>query len=55
MYAQFGIDAPKWSQISTYWVDRLIKDPQLAKQFSDAATARTAELDAAFETAFPVS
>ena len=55
MYTQFDIDAPKWSQISTYWVDRLIKDPQLAKQFGDAANARTAELDAAFETAFPVS
>jgi hypothetical protein len=53
MYAKFGIDAPKWSQISTYWVDALIQDPALAKQFSDAANARVLELDAEYEASHP--
>jgi hypothetical protein len=53
MYAKFGIDAPKWSQISTYWVDALIKDPQLAKQYNDACVARIAVLDAEFKAAHP--
>jgi hypothetical protein len=55
MYAKFGIDAPKWSQISTYWVDRLTKDPQLATQFGDAAKARMLELDADFGAAHPAA
>ena len=53
MYAKFGIDAPKWSQISTFWVDRLIKDTELSVKFSDAANARMAELDVEYEAAHP--
>jgi hypothetical protein len=53
MYAKFGIDAPKWSQISTYWVGRLTTEPELAATFSDAAKARMSELDAEFERTHP--
>jgi hypothetical protein len=48
MYEKFGIDAPKWSQISTDWVEKLGKDPQLAKQFGDRFVARIKELDQAY-------
>lgn len=36
MYARFDIDPIKWSQISTHWVDKLAKDPQLGAKFSVA-------------------
>jgi hypothetical protein len=45
MYERFGIDAPKWSQISTHWVEKLGTDPQLAKDFGDRFVARIKELD----------
>ncbi len=45
MYERFGIDAPKWSQISTDWVDKLGKDPVLADQFGKKFIARIKELD----------
>jgi hypothetical protein len=45
MYERFGIDAPKWSQISTDWVERLGNDPQLGKEFGDKFVARIKELD----------
>lgn len=45
MYERFGIDAPKWSQISTDWVDKLGKDPVLAKAFGERFVARIKELD----------
>jgi hypothetical protein len=45
MYERFGIDAPKWSQISTDWVDRLTKDPALGASFGDRFVARIKELD----------
>jgi len=45
MYARFGIDAPKWSQISTDWVERLNQDPALGKEFGDRFVARIKELD----------
>jgi hypothetical protein len=48
MYARFGIDAPKWSQISTHWVDRLIKDPQLGTDYGQKVRARVKELDDAY-------
>jgi len=48
MYERFGIDAPKWSQISTAWVERLGKDPQLGKEFGDRFIARIKELDDAY-------
>jgi hypothetical protein len=48
MYARFGIDAPKWSQISTHWVDRLTKDPQLGADYGRKVRARVKELDDAY-------
>jgi hypothetical protein len=45
MYARFGIDAPKWSQISTDWVEALNRDPELGARFGDAFVARIKELD----------
>lgn len=45
MYERFGINAPKWSQISTDWVERLGQDPVLAKDFGDRYIARIKELD----------
>jgi hypothetical protein len=45
MYERFGINAPKWSQISTDWVAKLGQDPALGKQFGDRFVARIAELD----------
>ena len=45
MYARFGIDAPKWSQISTHWVNRLTKDPQLGADYGQKVRARVKELD----------
>lgn len=53
MYRAFGIDAPKWSQISTHWVDEFAKDPQLGARFGDTVQARVAELDAEFEATNP--
>lgn len=48
MYARFGIDAIDWSQISTYWTDRLRTDIALGSDFAGRVSARVAELDAAF-------
>ena len=45
MYAKFGIDVQKWSQISTHWVDRLTKDPQLGAEYGRKVRARVKELD----------
>lgn len=45
MYARFGINAPKWSQISTDWVERLNGDPALGAAFGDRFVARIKELD----------
>lgn len=45
MYERFGINAPKWSQISTDWVDRLTKDEQLGAAFGERFVARIKELD----------
>ena len=46
MYAKFNIDPPKWSQISTYWVDRLTKETDLATDYAEKCRARIKELDA---------
>lgn len=46
MYTKFNIDPPKWSQISTYRVDRLTKEPTLATNYSERCRARIKELDA---------
>lgn len=46
MYAKFNIDPPKWSQISTYWVGRLTKEPTLATDYAERCRARIKELDA---------
>jgi len=48
MYSRFGIDAPKWSQISTHWVDRLTKDTQLGADYGRKVRARVKELDDAY-------
>jgi hypothetical protein len=48
MYAKFGINPQKWSQISTDWVERLTKDPLLAKDFADRCKIRIKELDNEF-------
>lgn len=48
MYARFGIDVYAWSQISTYWVDRLRTDIQLGDDFARRTKARIEELDASF-------
>lgn len=48
MYAKFSIDPPKWSQISTHWVDKLTKDPGLATQYGEKVRARVKELDAEY-------
>ena len=45
MYARFGIDAPKWSQISTDWVETLNRDPERGGAFGDRFVARIKELD----------
>ena len=45
MYARFGINAPKWSQISTDWVERLGQDPELGAAFGDRCIDRIKELD----------
>jgi hypothetical protein len=45
MYARFGISAPKWSQISTAWVEGLNQDPALGADFGDRFVARIKELD----------
>lgn len=46
MYATFNIDVYKWSQISTYWVDALTKDPQLGAQFEKAVKQEIEILEA---------
>lgn len=51
MYARFGIDAPRWSQISTHWVGRLTSDPGLAARYGERTRARVAELDADWQAA----
>ena len=45
MYERFGINAPKWSQISTDWVERLNADPALYKRYGDECVARIKALD----------
>lgn len=45
MYAKFGINPQKWSQISTDWVEKLTKDPLLARDFADRCKIRIKELD----------
>ncbi|MBS1796680.1 MAG: hypothetical protein JSS81_22810 [Acidobacteria bacterium] len=45
MYARFGINPQKWSQISTDWVDRLTKDPPLGAEFGEKCRARIKQLD----------
>jgi len=45
MYTRFAINAPKWSQISTDWVEALNRDPAMGKEFGDRLVARIKELD----------
>jgi hypothetical protein len=48
MYAKFGINPQKWSQISTDWVDKLTKNPQLAAEYAEKCRLRIKELDNEF-------
>lgn len=48
MYQKFKLNTARWSQISTYWVDRLGKDPQLASHYSRRVRERVAQLDAEY-------
>lgn len=48
MYARFNIDVNGWSQISTYWVGELTKDPQLGSEYGTKVRARVKELDEQF-------
>ncbi|MEO6391154.1 MAG: hypothetical protein ABIP75_04825, partial [Pyrinomonadaceae bacterium] len=48
MYARFNIDVSKWSQISTFWVDKLTKDPPLGADYGNKVCARVKELDDEF-------
>jgi hypothetical protein len=54
MYAAFGITVIDWSQISSYWVDRIRADTQLAADFARRMKARMDELDAEFLASLPV-
>ena len=45
MYERFGINAPKWSQISTDWVNYLTSNPDVQAEFGDRFIARIKELD----------
>lgn len=45
MYAAFGISVVDWSQISTYWADRLRTDVQLGADFAERTRARIQQLD----------
>lgn len=46
MYAYYGIDVQKWSQISMYWVDQLTKDQALSTRFGNDTQALREQLDA---------
>lgn len=46
MYAKFGINPQKWSQISTHWVDKLTKDPVLGSDYAKKTRASVKEMDA---------
>ncbi len=46
MYLNYGIDVHQWSQISTYWVDRLLKEPELGQSFHAACFPEIQRLDA---------
>lgn len=46
MYAHYGIDVNRWSQISTYWVNELTTDQQLSAKFGELTGALRAQLDA---------
>jgi hypothetical protein len=46
MYAAYGIDAVKWSQISTYWVGKIIADPQFGAQYKEMVDKEISRLEA---------
>lgn len=48
MYAAFGITVIDWSQISTYWVERLTTDVQLGADFANRTKERIGQLDIDF-------
>ena len=46
MYAAFGIDAVKWSQISTHWVGKITADPAFGAKFSKMCEEEIERLNA---------
>jgi hypothetical protein len=46
MYAHYRIDVQKWSQISTYWVNKLTTDQELAQKFGTLTGQIRQQLDA---------
>ena len=46
MYAHYGIEVTKWSQISMYWVNKLTTDQALAQRFGSLTGEWRAKLDA---------
>jgi len=55
MYAAFGITVIDWSQISTYWVERITTDLQLGADFANRLKERIDQLDAEFLAAASVT
>lgn len=45
MYERFGINPPKWSQISTDWVEKIASDPEFGAEFAERCAARIKDLD----------
>jgi hypothetical protein len=45
MYAAFGIDAVKWSQISTHWVGKITADPAFGAEFARMCEVEMARLE----------
>jgi len=46
MYAHYGIDPQKWSQISVHWVNEITKDNALGQRFDNECTALIGQLNA---------
>lgn len=45
MYSHYGVDVHKWSQISTYWVGQLTKDPSMGGKLGNLSAELRTKLD----------
>ena len=45
MFERFGLTAPRWDEITTFWMGRLGRDHALGTQFGARFVARLRELD----------